>query len=58
MTKVKTAKSVSMVNGKNIETVTQFYEVSIGDVNAMLQKVNEGGDEQKLRQKMLTESKW
>ena len=58
MTKVKTAKSITRVDGKNVEQQIQYYEVSIKDVNNMLRGVGKGGDEDELRQKMLTESKW
>ena len=58
MTKVKQAESHITQGEQTTHGKTEYYEVGAHEVEAMLRKVEDGGDEEKLREDLIKNSKW
>jgi len=58
MTKIKQAKTKTTNGGKTTIEENQYYEVGAYEVEAMLKKVAQGGNEEELREELIKESKW
>jgi len=58
MTKVKQTQATIVEGKKTTIETTQYYEVGSCEVDAMLKKVAQGGNEEELREELIKKSKW
>lgn len=58
MTKVKQAEAHTTQGEQTTHEKTEYHEVGAHEVEEMLRKVEEGGDEEKLREQLIKNSKW
>jgi len=58
MTIIRKTKIVTRIGGQKVVSEVEYYEVGIHEVDAMLKKVAEGADENKLRKELIKTSSW
>ena len=58
MTRIKKTTKKLRVGDKTTINETEYYELNTFEVENMIQKVHQGGDETKLRKELIKNSVW
>lgn len=58
MTIIKKTKTIRMVGNRQEIVNSEYFEISGNELNNMITKVNDGGNETNLRENLLKTSKW